>query len=350
MAGRNYSRELLGLTLKDDWRVVEAVALNAYDTGSCFSVNYIVERQSERAFLKALDLSRAFLAENQTEVLEFLTVSFNYEKRLLMLCEAKRMDRVVRVIGEGSVQVDAGEPLSNVPYLVFELANGDIRGHVRRLVALDHTWVMRTLHQVAVGLSQLHGAGIAHQDLKPSNVMVFDGTGAKVGDLGRASRRGETAPHDDLSIAGDPHHAPPECQYGAEVGDWAQRRFACDLYHLGSMITFLFTGAGFNALLFDAIEPSLRPDVWDGTYDEVLPSLLEAHARTVNYVVAQIPDEMKDELRSTLLATTVPHPAQRGHPLSRAAKHGNQYELNRFISQFDRLAKRASRRARGLDP
>lgn len=55
----------------------------------------------------------------------------------------------------------------------------------------------------------LHGLDIAHQDLKPSNV---------------------------LPIAGDPTYAPPELLYNYVPADWNVRRYACDVYLLGANI------------------------------------------------------------------------------------------------------------------
>ena len=50
---------------------------------------------------------------------------------------------------------------------------------------LDLVFMMGTLHHVSLGLSQLHRAEIAHQDLNPSNVLVFEsGKSSKICDLG----------------------------------------------------------------------------------------------------------------------------------------------------------------------
>ena len=63
----------------------------------------------------------------------------------------------------------------------------------------------RTLHHIAVGLQQLHGEGIAHQDLKPSNVLFFETFGAKLADLGCADtlKNPASSPHGHWGITGD---------------------------------------------------------------------------------------------------------------------------------------------------
>src|SRR5262249_27237780 len=123
----------------------------------------------------------------------------------------------------------------------LELADsGDVRKYLDVAARFDSAWVLRSLHHVATGLRQLHSAGIAHQDVKPSNVLVFDAKISKVADLGRASSQGESPPHEDHHIAGDPEYAPPELCYHHVVPDWNQRRLGCDAYLLGSMVVFFF--------------------------------------------------------------------------------------------------------------
>ena len=97
------------------------------------------------------------------------------------------MDRVVRALDSGSITVDPSIPFTNVPYLIFEAADADIRLHLDTSSASTIAWRLRALHHIATGLKQLHGADIAHQDIKPSNILVFVleslSTVSKVADL-----------------------------------------------------------------------------------------------------------------------------------------------------------------------
>src|SRR6266851_917241 len=52
-------------------------------------------------------------------------------------------------------------------------ADGDVRKHLSPTQSLDIVWILRCLHHIATGLHQLHSAKVAHQDLKPSNVLAF---------------------------------------------------------------------------------------------------------------------------------------------------------------------------------
>jgi serine/threonine protein kinase len=207
----NPSEQLEGLVLDGGWTVGPLIPKKARATGGNFCQCYSVRSESGReAFLKALDFFHAFkTSATVTEVIETITVLFNFERDLLKECNRRNMDRVVKAIDSGTVQVEEGNPFAQVPYLIFERADLDVRAHLDD-PKLDSSlaWKLRSLHHVATGLKQLHGAEISHQDLKPSNVLVFYVneilTVSKVADLGRASRLGHASPFDNQSwVTGD---------------------------------------------------------------------------------------------------------------------------------------------------
>src|SRR5574341_2097711 len=201
--------QLEGLAVDGGWTIGPRLEKLPSQTGGNFSEGYVVSRNDgARAFLKALDYSRAMKAPDPARALQRLTEAYNFERDLLARC--KHMDRVVRALSDGSVSVN-GEV---VQYLILELAAHDIRKYLDLAERFDTAWLLRALHHIATGLGQLHGAGIAHQDLKPSNVLVFGDRISKVSDLGRASSKGIIAPHEEYQIAGDPQYAPPELHYG----------------------------------------------------------------------------------------------------------------------------------------
>jgi hypothetical protein len=55
MVSANVAEQLTGYTLPGGWRVRDKVARESGDTGGNFSVNYIVERDGQRAFCKVLN-------------------------------------------------------------------------------------------------------------------------------------------------------------------------------------------------------------------------------------------------------------------------------------------------------
>jgi serine/threonine protein kinase len=254
------------------------------------------------------------------------------------------------VIAEGSVTVPDGGPVPKVNYLIFELANGDIRRIMRLSDDLDAAWAFRSLKDVALGLSQLHAGGIAHQDVKPSNVLDVQGR-FKLGDLGRASRRGERGPFDHARCAGDPNYLTPEQMYGFELPDWDARRRATDLYHLGSLMLFLLTGVSATAALYSHLASAHLPapwGEWGGTYDQVVVHLREATGRIADLIPVFSDQQLRESVITRFIELCDPDPRTRGHPKSRVGL-GSPYSLERYVSAFDALAARARRIAiRGL--
>jgi eukaryotic-like serine/threonine-protein kinase len=173
--------------------------------GGQFSCGYKVKKDGKIAFLKALDYSKAEDIALATGIdtltaLQGLINAYQFERNLLQQCKQKRMDRIVMALEDGSVRVDTGT-FGEVNYLIFEEADGDVRKHLSLFHNLNVLWILKCLHHVATGLYQLHSAKVAHQDLKPSNVLVFDGNLSKVADLGCASIQGTISPRDELELS-----------------------------------------------------------------------------------------------------------------------------------------------------
>jgi serine/threonine protein kinase len=332
---------LAGLNLEGGWCVRKRLDGTLGATGSTFSCGYeIADQDGHIAFLKALDYTTAFKSPDPPAALQALTAAFVFERDLLRHCRARKMDRIVRSTGDGRVKVDESD-LGLVDYLIFETADGDLRTQLSRMNRVDDAWKLRALHNMATGLKQLHTEEIAHQDLKPSNALVFEGKLVKIADLGCASLKGTASPRDNLDFSGDPSYAPPELLYGYRDPEWVIRRLGCDAYLLGSMIVFLFEGASTTALLSSELAPEHRWRKWSGTYVEVLPYVREAFGRVVEKFGKAMADaKLRVELQTLLRYLCEPDVSLRGHPLNR---HGfaPRLSLERFISKLDLLARRA---------
>jgi len=336
------AEQLLGQTLIGGWRVIERVEMPSVATGGYFSVCYLVESETgTRAFLKALDFSKAFESSDPARVLQAMTEAYNFERDLLAKCRDRSMSRVVRAIDDGSIRIGGTSADGVVQYLIFELADRDVRLHLALADQVDLAWKLRSLHHIATGLRQLHSAGIAHQDLKPSNVLVFEQNTSKVGDLGRAVYDGRSGPCDGLQCAGDPSYAPAELLYGYLDSDWKTRRIGCDLYLLGSMVVFFFTGFSATSLLMSELHESLRWQNWGGSFEEALPYLRDAFGRVGDSFSRQIDDDkLREELNAIVRQLCEPDPKRRGIPPT-IRGISSPYSLERYISKFDLLARRA---------
>ena len=343
------AKELLaGRTLTNGWKVTQRVTHAAGETGGHFSTGYLVQSPSgKRHFLKAIDFKVAMRAPDPARALQALTEAFNLERDILNLSKSKRMSHVVTVIEDGTENVSipgtppAGPP-QTVQYLIFELAHESLRHMVTVSKRLPMSQALSALHNIANGLRQLHGAQVAHQDMKPSNALRFPDGLFKVCDVGRASMKGRAAPHDGLHVAGERTYAPPELLYGQVDPDFVVRRLGCDAYLLGSLAGFLITGLPMTAMIIDELDPAARPTTWTGSYAGALGQVRAAYARAIDRVANEIPADApyRDDLLVCIRQLCDPDPALRGHPLTRAmlAGVGNVYDLERYVSIFDRLS------------
>lgn len=332
---------LIGRDLKG-WVIQEPLNRSRNATGGLHSSGYIaVNGDGQQAFVKVLRIglerhSTDPLVEVQTQI-----NVFQYERDLVRKCKNHGMNRVIRGIDDGDLAEE------NIVYLILELAGQDLREQVTVMLdsRLDLAFRLRLLHQTSVGLNQLHWVGIAHQDLKPSNVLIFPDKRVKIADLGHAQDRGLPRPGASPSIAADPTYAPPEQLYGSvSADDWEERRLGADLYHLGSLSVSLFTGVGVTALLAEYLRPEHSWGKWKGPYKDVLPYIRQAtetllEERFINNSL--LPEDNLNDFISLVRCLIEPDPARRGHPLNLAGRSGGKYGLQRFVSAFDLLATKA---------
>lgn len=333
---------LEGVPLSNGWTVVSKAPQAVNSTGGCFSIPYVVERQAgkttQRAFLKVLNLRRALEAEDLPREMQRLTTAFNFERDTLVACKDQRLRRVATLLEDGQHRL----PNNPFPicYIIFELASGDIRKEIERLTEFNLAWRLRTIHHVAVGLKQLHTNKIAHQD-PPSNVLIFEGFGAKVSDLGCADSgiQPNASPRGSFPYAGDPSYAPPELLYGEVSPDWQTRRIACDLYLLGSLIVFFFSnGASMTGVLHRHLHPSHSWGQWPHDYRTALPYVMDAFERALNSVAQDVSESVRGPIVEIVRQLCDPDPRRRGD----RSQMSNRLDLERLISRFDVLATKAA--------
>lgn len=351
---------LEGTTLKSGWTVIRAVGWDPktglskeiYNgTGGNFSKAYLVEKEGKQAFLKAIDLTRPLRERDVMAALHRVTSEHQFEISILGLCSGARMDRIVVALDSGEERL--GEGLHDVvPYLIFELAEGDVR-HKMPAVEPDKklAWWLRAIHHAGVGLSQLHSRRVTHQDLKPSNILSFgDENGFKLADLGRSVCEDNPGPFDESVFSGDRSYAPIEILYNYVNKDAFERRMSCDCYMLGSMIFFFGLEMGATQLFLTKLPrenwPYLFGGGWEGNYMTILPMLQNVFSE----MLAELKEALggsgiADELVLCASQLSNPDPGLRGHPLTRQGG-GRVYSLERFVSTFDRLARRAAIEAR----
>ncbi|MCV2439862.1 protein kinase domain-containing protein [Paucibacter sp. DJ2R-2] len=356
----NAAFDLVGQVVADGWKITQRLPRKnepggEHLTGGHFSIGYIAEKGSKKAFVKAIDV-QGVIEDRDSGLkliprLKRMTDSHSFESTILDVCKKAKLDRVVEVIASDEIEVPSSRHGIPVPYIMFELANGDIRKAIDASEKIDAAWKLRVLHNAAVGIQQLHRNNISHQDLKPSNVLLFgqDSAVAKIGDMGRASRRGLAAEHDEYDVPGAVAYAPPEQIFGVRPERWEDRREGCDIYHLGAMAAFLFTGVTLSARLSQALPPEMLPHLWGGQsgcdYDMALPILKRALAEFVADSQSCFPVWIAEELSQIIMTACEPDWRTRGDAKARQAL-GNKVGIDAYVSRFDRLAKAASVKTR----
>lgn len=354
--------QLVGRTLSSGWRIVRRLDRKQGDTGGNFGVGYVAERgPGELAFVKAIDYLKALRSTNAAEELHRLTQEFAFEREVLEYCEANDLTKVISFYGHEDVHTDDSRDASKlVSCLIMEAGDKDIR----RLVndsggpSASCAWNLFVLSDITLAASQLHKHGIAHHDLKPSNVIAVKPPSAvasiaeqgdqgrqhvKVGDLGRVLRRNASSPYNQLPYAGDPQYQPIEIHYGHFLPDWVDAREAADAYMIGSLAFFLFTGVSIQTLLHHFIPPTHYPRTWRGAYDSDLIAVLDhGHARALHeHLLPKLPAQMAGEVLSIVKSLTRADPKLRGHDKARRSL-GRPVGMDRIHQQLNLLAKRCA--------
>lgn len=275
-----------------------------------------------------------------------------FERDMLDLCTLSGMNRIVRAVDYGELEVVHGGVKEFVFFIVFEKAVGDIRAAAREYRETGVSWIPRVIHNLAVATSQLHEKNISHNDIKPSNLLVFDIAVQKLSDLGRATCDDQRGPWDNLKEAGDRNYSAPEAwgyEYsppmtGRRISHGYRKRF--DLYMLGSLIFFLLTEQSLNTVMSIYLRPEYGPSNWTGDFAGILPYLRDVHGEAMAVMESEVRQycgnegfERLEEILKAVRYLTDVDPDLRGDP--RNALSGLQsYDLQRLISRTDLLSKK----------
>lgn len=177
-------------------------------------------------------------ADGETVVLKFLSPQLASNESLLrrfqregtILAKLPPTPYLVRVHGV----VDTGQR----PHIVMEYVEGKaLDQRLKEEFSLPPLDAARIAKDVALGLAEIHRAGIIHRDVKPSNILLAGSGAAKIIDFGLAK---DLRADDGISKPGvrlgTPYYMAPE-QWGNHVVD-----ARCDLFALGATLYTLIVG------------------------------------------------------------------------------------------------------------
>ncbi len=290
--------------------------------------------QQSKALVKVLDLRIDPAAPDELKDLELRLMVFNYQRQLIERLAGERLRGVVRGLQSGSIPF-ASAPLGRIYFLIVEWSDDDLRSQVALNDRFDSAYALRVLHQTATALHELHQREVAHLSVRPANI-VFIAETVKLGEFSCAVDARKPRP--DGAPALDWASAPPEFLYQAPI-DSMNARCLIDLYQLGSVVAYVFSGTSLTAQLGLKLQPIHHWKRWTGSFAEALPYVQHAFGDVLRDIAPNFPEACRDELIGAVRDLCAPDPALRGHPLNRAGQ-GLQYSTERYISLFDRLASR----------
>lgn len=341
---------LEGKILEGGWKVVKKLNPEKHNTGGVYSSCYEVQNGSRKGFLKAFDYSAASKigAKSAADQIKNILNAFTLEREILLRCNQSRCKNVIALFEHGAIEIEEATKYPNVEYLILEYAEkGDIRDAIEENRA-TLKFKIKSLHQLANGLRQIHKLSIAHQDIKPSNIVTFENDVTKITDFGSAVMLNSTGLelplHLQKDFAGTWAYAPPELLYGEINTNDVIRRIGCDLYLLGSMIAFYFTNLSMTALIKDNLDDTLS---WtlngnQGKYQEIKSFLILAYEEALTDIRRSIDnDDIKESIMTIVRYLCHPDPNMRGHAKN-INEIGPNYNLERFVTMFDRMEKTLS--------
>ena len=330
--------DLEGKTLDGKWYVTKKLTKSG--TGGNFSVCYLAEYEGKEYFLKALDFSSIANSDNFINEMSQKLNEFKYERDLSNYCKNQHVNKVVVIVGYGEENM-SNYIVGNVAYLVFEKADCDVRKFMSISKTTDVAWCFKSLKDIAIGLRDLHKIGVSHQDLKPSNVLVFNKE-SKISDLGRSMCENLSGPYNSWLYSGDQTYAPLEFFYRYNwTEDWHLRNYMTDCFLLGNLITFYLTGSTITALMAKYLPRHIHPTIYKGSFKAIESNLLDAYQNVMSDLENSLPDVVdKDRVRRMVEGLCYPIPNKRGHPKAVNSRESN-YDLQRYITELDVLQKKA---------
>src|SRR5262245_403665 len=183
---------------------------------------------------------------------------------------AREARAAAAVVHEHVVAIHNVETEAAAPFLVMQYVAGEsLQGRLDRQGPLALNEILRIAHQTAGGLAAAHAQGLAHRDVKPSNILLEQGIErALLSDFGLARAADDASLTHTGYLPGTPHYMSPEQARGDAIDTRS------DLFSLGSVMYAMCTG-----------RPPFRADTSFG----VLRRITDTQPRPIREVNADIP-------------------------------------------------------------
>ncbi|MFT5542591.1 MAG: serine/threonine protein kinase [Arenicella sp.] len=268
------STALEGLVTASGWTIGKMINTTSGSGGNFCTRYTVISPEGKICFLKAMDLSK--VTSGSLEDMKKTIDEYLFERKVLEQCRDKKLSKVVTPLDSGEICSPKNyPPLNRVFYIIFELADGDLRDQFINTNTSSWRSLFKSLHHVAIGIRQLHLIGIIHQDIKPSNILCFPNQESKISDLGRVTDINGNSPFTGLRFTGDQSYAPIEIHLGFVPSEFIDRRLS-DLHMFGSLIFHVISGIQITPVLIE--ESNLLTPLEISSYEERLPFIKSAFA------------------------------------------------------------------------
>ncbi|WP_187296198.1 Stk1 family PASTA domain-containing Ser/Thr kinase [Tepidibacter mesophilus] len=131
---------------------------------------------------------------------------------------------------------DVGQD-EDINYIVMEYVDGmNLKDLIKKKGALDYSYALDIMKQIAMALNQAHKNGIVHRDIKPHNILISKDNLAKVADFGIAKATTSSTITVVGNVIGSVHYFSPEQARGGYIDKTS------DLYSLGIVLYEMLAG------------------------------------------------------------------------------------------------------------
>lgn len=349
------SSDLTGKTI-GNWKVGDLI--DNKDATARYSLFYHVEDENGSAIMKVLDTekcNRGYKEEGigRAELLGRETTAFHYETKIAEACAGHHMNNVIRYIDSGELELEE-YTIPTVTYVVYEISEGKIGDFLQYSSTTDLVVnlgilvdKLKSLHQVAKGVKQLHTNEIAHHNITPQSVEVFETNSKyKLGALhnSRCDQKDIKSPERSKMFNGDLTYAPPEAYFDYMIPDKMSAYYQIDTYMLGNLVVYYLTSLNMTTLLDYHLPCSLKEWASRGVgYSAVLPEIINAFDTILGNLKSCIcEEELQEPIIGMISCLCNPDPTKRGYPGNFDTAKENS-DLQRVLTQLDILYRKAQR-------
>lgn len=327
------------------------------DTTAKYALFHEVKKDGIEAIMKVLNYDMCLNAPNldgakdQNDLLAREAEAFHFETTLSQQCAGNHMGNVIRYLDSGELKLD-GYVVKNVAYIVYEMSEGKIGDFLTFSSKADFVAdlgilvdKLKSLHQVTKGVKQLHTHLIAHHNITPQSIEVFDANSLyKVGGL-QKSRTRQTVINSPVAAKlfdGDYTFAPPEAYFGYKISEEMSTYYQIDTYMLGNLIVYYLSSMNLTTLINQKCPCTLIEWASKGAgYLQVLPDIRKAYYESLDEIKASIcVKELREPIIEIIEGLCHPDPEERGYP-GGFSKVQTNADLQRVLTRLDVLYRKA---------